>query len=91
MDPMANFLVGSNASVICKSDINATQMEWLNSKSGVIASVAGQKQLNLTFNPVHDANQSEVYTCRVTRNNEMGKENIILYQNFTLKAQDIIV
>lgn len=87
MDPMGNFLVGSNASVTCKSDINANQIDWLNSESGVIISVTGQKRLNLTFNPVHDANHSEVYTCRVTRSNEMRNENITVHQNFTVKAQ----
>ena len=84
---MADFLVGSIASVVCKSDVNTIWMEWLNSGGGVIKTVSGQNQLNLTFNPVHDANHSEVYTCRVARNNEMGNDNIIVHQNFTLKAQ----
>ena len=87
---MANFLIGSNASVVCKSDINAIQMEWLNSGGGVITTVSGQKQLNLTFSPVHDANHSEVYTCSVTRNSGMGSKNITVHQNFTLNAQGII-
>ena len=87
MDPMDNFLVGSNASVTCKSDINASQIEWLNSESGVITSITGQKQLNLTFNPVHDVNHSKVYICRVTRSDKMGNENITAHQNFTLKAR----
>ena len=87
---MADFLVGSIASVVCKSDINAIQMEWLNSGGGVITTVSDQKQLNLTFNPVHDANHSEVYTCSVTRNSGMGSENIIVHQNFTLNVQGII-
>lgn len=85
---MADFLVGSIASVVCKSDVDTIWMEWLNSGGGVITctTVSGQKQLNLTFSPVHDANHSEVYTCRVTRNNETGNDNIA-HQNFTLKAQ----
>ena len=91
MNTVANFLVGSNASVTCRTDIDATKMEWLNSKSEVIASVAGQNDLNLMFNPVHDANHSEVYICRVTRNDVIGKENIIVNQTFTLEAQGIIV
>ena len=86
---MADFRIGSIESVVCKSDVNTIQMEWLNSGGEVIniTTVSGQKQLNLTFNPVHDANHSEVYTCRVTRNNDTGNDNIIVYQNFTLKAQ----
>ena len=50
MNTVTNFLVGSNASVTCRSDIDATKMEWLNSKSEVIASVAGQNNLTLMFN-----------------------------------------
>jgi hypothetical protein len=90
---MTNFLVGSNASVLCKSDINAIKMEWLNSEGGVITSMTDQKQLNLTltFNPVHDANHSKVYTCRVTRNSEMGANRITVEQNFTLKAQGVLL
>ncbi len=86
---MANLLVGSDASVLCKSDINAIKMEWLNSEGGVITSITDQKQLNLIFNPVHDANHSEVYTCRVTRNNGTGSKNVTVHQNFTLKARGI--
>ena len=93
MDTVANFLVGSNVSVTCRSDINATKMEWLNSKSEVIASVhvAGQNNLTLMFSPVHDTNHSEVYICRVTRNDGMGIENITVNQTFTLEAQCIII
>ena len=36
MDIMANFLVGSNISVTCRSGIDATKMERLNGESGVI-------------------------------------------------------
>ena len=91
MNTVANFVIGSNASVTCRTDIDATKMEWLNSKSEVIASVAGQNNLTLMFSPVHDANHSEVYTCRVTRNDGMGKENVTVNQTFTLEAQCIIV
>ena len=91
MNTVANFLVGSNASVTCRSDIDATKMEWLNSKSELIASVAGQNNLTLMFSPIHDANHSEVYICRVTRNDGIGKENITVNQTFTLEAQCIIV
>ena len=80
-----NFFVGSDASVTCRSDTHTIRMEWL-SEGQVITDVVGGEHLNLTFNPVNDTDHGKVYTCRVTRSDEIGDQNVV-YQNFTLEAQ----
>ena len=73
------FIVGMSATLTCTSDVSANRIEWLDSERRVVAIVTSMDQLDLTFNPVNDSIHNSVYTCRVTRGDEMVAE-----QNITI-------
>ena len=77
-----DFIVGSNATVTCRSDTFATQIDWLD-EGQVVRNVTDQKNLNLKFHPVRDTDHGKVYICQVTR---LGQLNVVI-QNFTLEAK----
>ena len=65
------FIVGTSATLTCTSDVSADQIEWLDSERRVVARVTSMDQLELTFNPVNDSIHNSVYTCRVTKGNDI--------------------
>ena len=74
--------MGSNASITCRSDIDAQRMEWLTQEGTIIVSESNVTQLNLTFTPVSDSVHGQVYICRVVRSSSDTPE-----QNFTLNIE----
>ena len=74
------FIIGGSATVTCKSDTQATRMEWL-IDGVVLESATSTQQLDLFFPLVNDSIHNQDYTCRVTR--EAG---MTATQNFTVKV-----
>ena len=72
------FIVGMSATLTCTSDVSANQIEWLDSERRVVARVTSMDQLDLIFNPVNDSIHNSVYTCRVTRGEEIAEQNITI-------------
>ena len=71
------FIVGMSATLTCTSDVSANRIEWLDSERRVVAMTTAMDQLDLTFNPVNDSIHNSVYTCRVTKGDEMVAEQTI--------------
>ena len=71
------FIFGMSATLTCTSDAPATKIEWLDSEERVVARVTSMNWLDLIFNPVNDSIHNSVYTCRVTRGEEMVAEQTI--------------
>ena len=67
-----------SATLTCTSDVSANQIEWLDSERRVVARVTSMDQLDLIFNPVNDSIHNSVYTCRVTRGEEIAEQNITI-------------
>ena len=74
------FSVGGSATASCRSDNQATRMEWL-SNGVVVATAMSTEQLDLEFSPVNDSIHNQVYVCRVTREGDVQVE-----QNFTVRV-----
>ena len=72
------FIVGMSATHTCTSDVSANRIEWLDNDRRVVAIVTSMDQLDLTFNPVNDSIHNSVYTCRVTRGEEIAEQNVTI-------------
>ena len=73
-----SFIVGMSASLTCTGDTPATRIEWLDSERRVVSRVTSMDQLDLTFSPVNDSIHNSVYTCRVTRGNDIVEDCITI-------------
>ena len=78
--------MGSNASITCRSDIDAQRMEWLTQEGTIIVSESNVTQLNLTFTFVNDSVHGQVFICRVVRSVSDMPEH-----NFTMKDRKSVV
>ena len=69
--------VGDNGSLLCKSIIPISAIEWLNSNGEVIISATNTSELSLIFVPVNVSINNQVYTCRVNKNASVNKTSIV--------------
>ena len=75
-------IVGSDASITCRSDTDTERMDWLTQEGTVIVSESNVTQLNLTFTPINDSIHGQVFICRVVRSISDTSE-----QNFTMNVE----
>ena len=69
--------VGDNGSLLCKSIIPVSVIEWLNSKGEVIISKTNTNALSLVFAPVNISINNQMYTCRVNKSASVNKTTIV--------------
>ena len=67
-----------SATLTCTSDVSANQIEWLDNERRVVARVTSMDRLDLTFNPVNDSIHNSVYTCRVTRGDDIFEDSVTI-------------
>ena len=64
------FIAGQSATATCRSDISAaTRIEWLTNKV-LLKSTNSMQQLDLVFLLVNDSIHNQIYSCRVTKEND---------------------
>ena len=63
-------------------------MEWLNDNE-IVVSENDTQQLQLSFNPVNDSIHGKIFTCTVTRRDDMHM-NETVKQNITLTAKGMM-
>ena len=71
-------VAGGVGSISCVSDAPPTMIEWLDSERRVVARVTSMDQLDLTFNLVNISIHNSVYTCRVTRGDDIVEESVTI-------------
>ena len=76
--PDQSLVVGVIASISCISGVPATRIEWLDNERRVVARVTSMDQFDLTFNPVNDSIHNSVYTCRVTRGDDIAEQVVTI-------------
>ena len=80
------YFVGTVASVLCISDVPTVSIKWFDDNQTVLASAgSGQRNLNLTFDPVSDTDQGRLFTCEVNHTNN----DELIFLNFTLEVEGI--
>ena len=55
---------GSNASIVCSTDLDVTTIEWI--RDGVTVDTSRSQSLTLVLDPVSADYHNTQYTCRVT-------------------------
>ena len=72
------FTIGYPATVRCRSDNHATNIEWLTSNGMILESQPLTQQLDLVFSPVNESIHNNTYICKVYRNSgvQYAEENI---------------
>ena len=73
--PDQSLVVGVIASISCISDVPAIRLD---NERRVVARVTSMDQLDLTFNPVNDSIHNSVYTCRVTRRDDIAEQVVTI-------------
>ena len=72
------FTVGTTASIRCVSDSVATMIQWLDPSGVEVAMTTTGQTLDLPFTPVSDSLHNSEYTCRATRAEGIGEQNVTL-------------
>jgi hypothetical protein len=77
IDTLPNiFIIGRSARLLCRSDLSISKIEWWNA-DGILNQTTSFQQLYLIFPIVYDSNHNQIYTCRVTREQEVAEQIFI--------------
>lgn len=82
------FIVGQSARIICRSDLPISKIEWWNADGIMLNQTTSFQQLDLIFPIVHDNNHSQIYTCRITR--EQGVAERIFVTTVTVNGKPFL-